>query len=490
MINQDDDSKRRIINLLCTALTKQRNLFNMDPDFIVKFTKYYCNNIGETIQNDGSIFSKVFESNIVSLLKPNAHQMSVDKILIVLDKIAYRMHVDKQYPMKQATIYEVVQKYNEEFDSDVNYNDFINVLIKSGIMKCTDSKYSFTERNYLAYFVAREIKRKCLEEQDYSEFNHILEFACFNINADILLFVTYITDNLNIIKMIMDKAEEFSAQWNEFKVNPISIPYLSDTNQLSVKKVEEGDRESAKAEAVSQEKKEVKSKEIKALSDVYGFDEDELTWLEELVRNISLSIVLSRTLPSFEHMMKKDDKDRCVKLIYTLPLKIFNIWAGKVEESKLELIAELKELQEWEYRKEKRVFEDHEILNQLRWESISLLMELMNSSMVNATKANTLRYIDSFGYDENAIYSIAHLMSLDSRDSVGEFIKTAENLYLGQKQSLTKLMVQRVAKHYMITSKKITWESVQRLNSKLWEGKLKNSELLVQKKRNSKKDDV
>ncbi len=59
----------------------------MDPDFIVQFTKYYCNNIGETIKNDGEIFSKVFEANIVSLLKPYAKKMSVDKILIIMDKM-------------------------------------------------------------------------------------------------------------------------------------------------------------------------------------------------------------------------------------------------------------------------------------------------------------------------------------------------------------------------------------------------------------------
>lgn len=489
LVNQNEDAQGRIVTLLCDALSKQRNLFNMDPDFIVQFAKYYCSNIGETIQNDGSIFSKVFESNIVSLLKPNAVRISVDKILIILDKIAYQMHVAKNYPMSQDDIYAVIKQYNDDFDSEVDYVDFIEILLKSRIFEKDGVKYAFTERNYLAYFVAREIKRRCLEEQDYEEFNRALDFACFNINADILLFVTYITDNLNIIKMIMGKVEEYSEQWTEFTMSPISIPYLSDTNQLTVIKVEEGDRQKTEIDIVEHEKQQEKTKEIVSRNaPVYNYDEDDLTLMEKMIRAISLSIILSRTLPCFEHMMKKADKEKCVRLIYSMPLKIFNVWATQVEEAKTDLIQEIKGLHEWQYRKEKTSLDDHDVLNYLRWESVSLLMELMNVSMGNATKQNTLRYIDAFDYSEKAIYEIEHLMSLDKRDSVSEFMCEAEALYEKQRQSLAKLMVQRVAKHFMLTSKKIQRTNVQRLNSKLWDGQLKSTDLLVQKNRNNKRE--
>ncbi len=488
LINQDEDSQNRIVALLCDALSKQRNLFNLDPDFIVQFTKYYCSNIGETIQNDGSIFSKVFESNIVSLIKPNAVKMSVDKILIILDKIAYQMHKTKRHPMSQEEICAAIKQYNEEFDSEVNYLDFIDILLKSRILVKDGSKYSFAERNYLAYFIAREIKRRCLEEQDYQEFNRVLDFACFNINADILLFVTYITDNINIIKLIMEKAGKYCEQWKEFNMSPIEIPYLSDTNNLIVTKVAEGDRQKAEIATVEQEKQQEKNKAIVTTAPVYNYDEDDLTLMEEMIRAISLSIILSRTLPSFEHMMKKADKEKCVQLIYSLPLKIFNVWATQIDEAKTELISEIKELHEWEYRKEKAPIEDKDVLNYLRWESVSLLMELMNVSMGNATRQNTYRYIDAFDYSSKVVYEIEHLMSLDKRDSVNEFMKKIEGLYEKQKQSLPKLMIKRVARHFMLTSKKIQRANMQRLNSRLWDGQLKSIDLLVQKNRNTKKD--
>ena len=490
MVNQDEQTKENIIQLLCEALAKQKNLFRMDPDFIVQFTKYYCNNIGETIKKDGEIFSKVFEANIVSLLKPYAKKMSVDKILIIMDKIAYSMHCNKKYPMDQKEICGIINNYNEDFGSEVDYVDFMDMLTKANILARDNTRYYFVEKNYLAYFVAREMKRKCLEEQDYVEFNKALDYACYGINADILLFVTYITDNLNIIRALMEKAEEYICDWEEFSLSPIKIPYLSDVEQLEVVKATEEDKRKVEEEEIQREKKIEKAKEKETIcSSIYSYnEEEELNLIKKMIRALSLLIIISRTLPSFEHMMKKVDKEKCVQLIYTMPLKIFNVWALEVEGVKIELIDEIKSLDDWVYRKEKNKMSDYDALNYLRWESISLLMEIMNSSIGNATKSNTYAFLDSFAYNSNDLYKIEHLMELDKKDNVTEFMREAEEVYLMQKHHLPKIMIQRVAKHFIINSKKIQRSNIQRLNAKLWDGKLNNSALLIGKKRNTNKE--
>lgn len=490
LVNQDAQAQDNIIHLLCEALSKQKNLFRMDPDFIVQFTKYYCNNIGETIQNDGEIFSKVFEANIVSLIKPYAKRINVDKILIVLDKIAYTMHCNKNYPMNQGDICGVIAQYNEDFDSEIDFVEFLDILLNSRILVKNKTQYYFQEKNYLAYFVAREIKRRCIEEQDYTEFSKALEFACYGINADILLFVTYITDNLNLIRMMMEKADECTNEWSEFSVSPISIPYLSDVEQLKVKPIEESDKEKIENEEIQREKQLEKEHEEEIIcGEIYSYDEEkELTLMKKMIRSFSLLIIISRTLPSFEHMMKKQDKEKCVQQIYQMPLKIFNVWALQVEESKLELIEEIKSINDWDYRKEKVELDDKDVLNYLRWESVSLLMEMMNSSIGNATKINTYKFLDAFDYNSDILYRIEHLMGLDKRDAVNEFVKEAEELFFSQKMQLSKLMVQRVTRHYMLTSKKIQRQNIQRLNSKLWDGKLNQSALLISKDRNKRKE--
>ena len=482
-------AQKNITNILCEALSLQKNLFRMDPDFIVQFTKYYCNNIGETIQNDGEIFSKVFEANIVSLIKPHAKNMHVDKILIVLDKIAYEMHISKHYPMDQAEIYKVIDNYNEEYDSNLDYVEFLNILLTSRMFITNNTKYYFREKNYLAYFVAREIKRKCTEEQDFTEFNKALEFACYDINSDIILFVTYITDNINMIRKLMETAENFTEEWEEFEVNPIKIPYLSDMEQLKVQKVTDKEvKQSEQADIEREREKEREKGNAFEYLDVYNYEEKELNLMNKMVRSLSLLIILARTLPSFEHIMKKYDKEKCVNLIYSLPLRIFNVWALEVEKNKKPLIDEIKAFNEWDYRKDKGEVTDQDVLYYLRWESLSLLLEIMNASIVNATRNNTYRYIDGFDYKKKITYRIEHLMSLDKRDNVNDFIKEAEGIYTEQKQQLPKLMVQRVAKHYIISSKKIKSNNIQKLNAKLWEGKLNQTDILIKKNRNKKRE--
>ena len=112
----------------------------------------------------------------------------------------------------------------------------------------------------------------------------------------------------------------------------------------------------------------------------------------------------------------------------------------------------------------------------------------MNSSIGNATKSNTYAFLDSFAYNSNDLYKIEHLMELDKRDNVTEFMREAEEVYLMQKHHLPKIMIQRVAKHFIINSKKIQRSNIQRLNAKLWDGKLNNSALLIGKKRNTNKE--
>lgn len=480
------NSHVEIINTLCSQLSKQKNLFRMEPDFIIQFTKYYCTNIGETMQSDGEVFSKVFEANIVSLIKPNAGRMSVDKILIVLDKIAFEMHSTRTTPLCQKAINRIISEYNDEFDSVVDYEEFLKIVKDSRILVKEESCYYFAEKNYLAYFVAREIKRKCLEEQDFSEFNKALDYACFGINSDILLFVTYITDNINLIRMLIDKGFEYTSDWSSFDLNNITIPYLSDMNQLKVERLKESDKKESEKRDIDHEKYLEKTKNRSAAV-VYTYEEKELSIMEMMIRAVSLLLIISRTLPSFEHMMRKKDKEKCVNLIYDLPLRIFNIWAQGIEDNKLELIELFKENHENAYMGENPI-SDVDALNRIRWESISVLLEMMNMSISNATKQNTYRFIDSFDYKRSFAYQIEHLMGLDSRDNVKAFSSEAEELFSSSKQQLPKLMVQRVAKHYMISSKKIKWNDIQRLNSKLWDGKLNNVSLLLNKKRNESKE--
>ena len=494
---EQEETRERQISIICDTLAKHKYPFIWNAEFVTQFTKYSCDTIGVSMTNDGDTFSKVFEHNLTSLLKPHAGKLKIDKYFFILGKIAYEIHVspmdDKKYPISLEDICGIIRTYNLDYNSDVDPNQFVNAVISSNIFKKYEKGYIFSERNYLAYFVAREIKQKIHVNGDASEFQKALDFACFGINADVILFVTYISDNPNIIKWIMDKADEYVEKWEEFTLSPVSIPYLSDVKQLKVLPVTDDDRAEHEQHVIENEKKVEKTKALINPADIYSYEEGELGLVDEMVRSISTMIILSRTLPSFEYILEAKDKERCVKLIYSLPLRIFNLWALEIEKHKEELVSEIKKMfelqqfEEREYRRSKYPIADSDAIWLLRSESVLLLLELMNSAMSNATKLDTMRYVDEFHYCEKMTYNIEHLMAQDRIDNPDLFCKEAVDLIRKTKAYLEKILVRNVTRHYMVTSKKLDWGKKQMLNSKVFDSQIESRTLVIEQERNKRR---
>ena len=107
--------------------------------------------------------------------------------------------------------------------------------------------------------------------------------------------------------------------------------------------------------------------------------------------------------------------------------------------------------------------------------------------MNNATRANTNDFIDGFDYGQLPTYGIEHIIGLARRDNVGGFSQEAERLFEKEKEQLTKTMIQRIAKDYMVKSKKMKQSETQSLNAKLFNDELKKDRLLLEQHRNKEK---
>lgn len=489
--NLEDGAQNHIINMLCDVLSKQKYLYGWNPEFIVQFAKYYCNNIGEAAQNDGSVFSKVFEANLTQLIKPYIHNITVDKVFMILDKVAYGIYVQKCYPFKMADIDKWIDEYNNDYDSQIDSRTFVNMLLDARVLKQIDDKYYFYDRNYLSYFTAREIKRKCLEDDDYSQFEHVMNYCYSGVNTDILLFITYIVDNRTFIGRVMEKAQSVIQEWEEFDLNNIDIPFLIAPVEQIVKPYEEGDREKAEEKQIEQEKREVQSMVVANDETIFLGEKEELDYVQMVIRSISLMVIISRTLPSFEHLMKKEDKEECVRLIYSMPLRIFETIAKEINDVSSELIQDIKYIYETEFRNEKPNvprFEDQEALYVLKWEATSLLLDLINAAVGSATRDNTNAFIDRFPYSENTSYRIEHLLGLARRDSVAKFSSEAVGIYSSNKEYLTKTIVQRITRNYIVNSRKIKLSEIQSLNAKIFKQSIPQQRITIERGRNKRKE--
>lgn len=456
-LSHTENGNDTIIQRLEEALSAQKKLFRLDPDFIVQFCKYYYVNIGDLAYNDINVFSKVFEANITSLIQPNAKRIAVEKIFIVLDKISYHIHKFRSYPISQDEIITVIKEYNDYYDEFVDVFNFMEIVTSSHILKKYDNThYIFSEKSYLAYFIAREIKRQFTEFNNFNDINNLIKFACYGINTDILLFITYITENMNILRLIMSFAEEYTKDWVEFDVDNISVKYLTEVTSLELNKLDISDEQLKieEKQEIENEKEMVKISEDTKI-DIYNDEGSEFDLVDQMIRALSLLIIISRSMPSFEHSMLKTDKIKCTKLLYSLPLKIFNLWANEAEKSKDELTKMVLINTDWSYdttdlRNLRKLKEG--VLKLLQLESTSLLLTIMNVSMYNASRDNTYHYIDQFDYQANNTFSIEHLMSIDQRKNSQLFLEESQRIDNSTNSVIAQYMIRRIAKHFIITS--------------------------------------
>lgn len=472
------------------SIKSQQTYFNLNPDFITQFVEYYCKNMSQIQNNDSSVFGKVFEANLISLVKEHiSGKITVDKMLTILAIISYKTHKRKKYPIDETDIAQIIAEYNEEYGDTISSIDIINISVKSAIFirESSENKYKFSNRNYLAYFIAKEINRKYNDDRDDSDLKTILNNACFGINADILLFLIYVTDNSRLLDLILNTTIMYTEEWEEYKFPCEEIKYLNgDISSYEISKIDEDDISNYEKEALEEEKAVVQSEIIKTL-DIYDYCEDDVDkMINQLARAINLLSIVSKCLPFFEHNMKKDRKEAFVNLIYTLPNKIFYLWAINIEKEKGNVLDFIKATLPSDYRKQRNIKESDDLtrdaLRILIDNSTSLLLDIYNMTTLNSTKDNTIDYLSDFDYKKEDTYSIQHLMMLSNRNKINDFINEAERIIKKNERLLPTILVKKVSNHALCSMKTKNRTLKERLIQKVFPENAQQKSLLMTKK--------
>ncbi|OQB24502.1 MAG: Calcineurin-like phosphoesterase superfamily domain protein [Firmicutes bacterium ADurb.Bin182] len=453
------DSNDISVDSLDLFLRHQSKYITITPLFIINFVDYYCKNIKEVQLNSGNIFGKVFEASMSnSLYKFLSKDVTVEKAYTLIGMIAYKIHFSQIYPISHETLCDVIYHYNEEYDDDLNCQDFINAIINAKILvplKDQQNKHRFNTRSQLAYFTARELNRRYHDEDyDDSDLKNILTNACFGINGDILLFITYLTDNIRILRYIVDSANKLTSEWDEFTLDRCNIDYLAHigTEVIKVKQPETGDQEKDQLIAVEQERKQANENEIETI-DIYDYNELDIEKTSnQVLRAFSLLSTISKSLPNFEHLMKKPDRDNFVDSSYRLPNRIFYKWAKEVSIKLQEIIDYLEKEVSNEFIRDE-LDSSNEALALLQKDSIDLLLEVYNLVYMYAVKSNTIRLLNKFDYLKSTTYMIQHLMILERQNNVSAFVVEAKKIDKITKDNMSNIMIRKIARHFLIHGK-------------------------------------
>lgn len=436
--NQSSSTIEERALLINKVILSKIKLFNLYPPFIILFVKSMINNGFELGSKD--VFNEVFASNITNMMSSNHVEVSLTTTL--LQRIAYFIHVNKEYPISEDSIFSVVTKYNKESDGlriVVNATDLINNLIKCRLIKRikTDNAYCFTNNSFLAYFIAKE----WLRVQDPDVLTKIINNVCFGINSDILLYICFMYENAQklFFDQILATADAYFKDYNELDFLKNNIKFvLADKKEYTLRLPSKEDKRRAKKSLRDQEKEITKDSKINYI-DIYDYDENAI--LDEslkFTKGLKFIEILSKILPDFIYKMESTQIQKIVESIYRLPNKLFYSLFKPIDD---QIISELSndiltdEIKRFEFNESMRGLQDI---------SKILILNIYDLVARYATSKNTIIALEKFEYDENINYAIQKSMFYSEMGYTKKFDKLIMSVYNETDNKAIKNIVRKV----------------------------------------------
>lgn len=466
LINIKNPERKDVYNesqKINSFIKDQIKLFSINPKFISMYVSFCIRNTEYDTASNKNVFGKVFENDMVNSIRKYASEDNVDEYLVLLEEIAYDIHFNEKYPLPVEDLIKIIIKYNDEHVMNVDFNKFLAVMINAKIIKEEFNSCVFSSENYLAYFVAKSLNTRYNNNESAGEMELLAKNICFNINGDILLFISYIASNYTILDFIRAQAENHMKDWVEFSIDDENIGFLNSsdcpihanmpTSEDSNKKDENED---------NHEKRVTRKNEIEKVN-LYDYKKDAVnTESYKLQQAIQFTELLGKILQGFNHRLKKTDKEAFAKDLFSFPNKIIYKLLRPLDENLDKIVKILgKVLRESEV----------DISNDVIRESFAssaqyLILNIYNNCARLSVNSKTITALELFKI-ENTNHKFLHMMMMENLGNFKPFSDEADLIYDSSKLSYVRSMVAKVVrKHYLYNKDIIVIGNAERVAKK------------------------
>lgn len=445
---KDIDAKTRKIN---EDITDQIRYFQLNPDFIHQYVDYYLSFSYTKTKKESNVFSKVFEANLSFRLAKNAGEENVDEIMIALDFVAHHIHFNKKYPLPLLEFERAVQNYNNEYDNNLSPKYVRDVAINSNIIREVSDKFDveFCDENLLAYFTASHLNRKFNDGEGIEELKYILDNICFPPNGDIVLFLSYITSNVQILSPIINSLVEHMKEWEELEIDKDNIGYLSKVNILSRPKLPEYKEKTEIKENKSNIEKEIVEKHKNESESLYSYDETKVnSFGNKISKAMSYLELLAKILPNFRHILKGEQKNLVIDLLYKYPNKLLYFMLKDIDINHERIINEILENKP-KTKKGKLITKDM-ISKALQNQSIGYILSIYDFIASTAVNSKTITDLNKYNYKENTNYLIQNIMMEENVANFSQMAKKAEKLFNNTNLDIVKHMLTLIVRKHLL----------------------------------------
>lgn len=447
----DVDAKCKKIN---DDITSQIKYFQLTPDFIHQFVDYSLQFSHIKTQNETNVFSKVFVANITYRISKNIKEESdVDEIMVALDYVAHYIHFVKKYQrISFQEFEEAINEYKEKYDNrELSPRYVYEVAKKSNILKDSSSSFEveFCDENLLAYFVAAHLNRTCQNWGNQADLNDVLDNICFGINGDVILFLSYITSNTQILEPILQSIITHMDTWEELNLDEGNIEYLSKASGVSTVSIPNQKEKEELKERTNDIEKEIVTKKNNQSDSLYSYDISKVnSFSNKIAKSINFLQLVAKILPSFRYILTGDEKAAIINILYSYPNKLLHFMLKDIDENLANIIEDILS-EEPKTRKGLLITEDM-ITRELQNQSIAFILSIYDAISMTASTSKTIGDLDKFDYMQNTNYRIQNLLMQENVANFKTFSNRAVDIYDNANLDITKQMVTLVVRKYFM----------------------------------------
>ncbi len=463
-----------IDNVIDHLLKKEHNLFGLSPDFIIQYIKHYIN--GGTRVKEEDSFNVIFEFNLRKKIIENSKGRNVKLTLTLLEELAYDMYIRETEFITSEEIFKFVEKYCQDNLLECNILSFIDTAINSNVLVDIDNNLRFSSRNYLAYFIAKTINRR-MNNGITDDVYYILKFICFGINDNILLFLSYLRDNKNIVLALCNEAEEVLSDIKELDFNNTAIGFLDREEKIEAALPTTSEK-TAYQKSVASLEEEIRSEDTIKYKSIFEFDKSDMDKYK-VARVAKYLEIIAKFFVNQFIPLSASEKERIVSCLYSIPNKILNALFEDIDKNYDEIITSILRLvKNIDIGDNEKARITREKIEETVWKvCIAICLSLYDEVGYNSATLETLPVLDKFKTSSiNGI--IQNLQMWENSGNSSAFINKAIGIMETTKDGLLQDLIRSIVRKHIITND-IDYKTLDRISNKNFMGDNKKELLMI-----------
>lgn len=453
-----------IIAALDYMVQCQTCFFTFTPANMLQYIKFFLQGGAGDHKNVQTI-AMVFETNIRNAILSCEKDFVANVYLMVLEYIADQMYFEYKAERISLTQFEeIIEAYKSKKKAEINAKKFLDSCVKARILKEDDGSFnvSFFDNNTFAYFVAKSINREFEKDQANTEkILYVMNRICFGINDTIILFLSFIRSNTNIILKIAEDAMNLMDKFTEWNFEVMNIPFIHQVADLSDKVPSSQDKKNVHKHVEQVEKE---CHDVIKFRGIFDYDETDVKKERYIVlRALKYSQLIGRALIDQYGALDADEIDKLLKALYSVPQKVIYAILKPHQDHIDDIVSSIIKFAK-ERSPDEDIKEDY-IKKLLGQAGTFIALNIMNDIAYNASNENTITALRE-GPLDNANHKIMLLMMEENTGNTQEFVSKAialrkelNNCYYA------KTLITQIARKHIIFTDHIDFRQIDKLVS-------------------------